>query len=330
MSAKKDLPDIEKNIEVCSIFATKEIFNRRRTYYLKHKHKDGRNAAKDLAIWKLHTYSWSQALYDWFTFTEPDIVQFRAYVYQSALWKYLSHRLSPGIAVYGKDCSTFHTILSNDENLIHWYSQYLWPAFDSMVLRQAKDPDCMCLSDEAALGLQLRLVLQRDWKRVRERSLAALARPECFRRKNDLLLWKFYLALTEGDVKTMQKLVLSLTAADARQALGNNRFSDNAVALVAVIMAKLAYREGYELDVETPWIPTEWLGDDKPDTSLLMDEVKDIDVFQPLEIEIKGEFNKDYSHLNPRPIGQPPLTFDDFWQFFKGDARPEYYYKKRW
>ena len=307
---------------------SKDHFNGAYDAYLRFCSREDHHRQR--VISNMQSISWCKALYSWFV--EQDLRKFRSYTWQCSLWSLLRQKIKPAYGVHSYDYQTFKVLLSNDEELIHWHSQMILAGFDNQVEIQNKEPDCMCLSSWSAMGLQLRLVLQRDWKRVVKRSEAVLANPTCAR-KNDLTLWQFYLALAEGDTKMMSKTVNKLTTAGSRRAYDRtNDYAGHVIGDYAIAMNKLAAREGYELDVDSPWIPKEWLENDKGDRSLLMKEVANIDVFEPFAINNRWSAyeGKDYTELNPRPLGEPPVTFDDHWKFFKGDAPEEFYFSKRW
>lgn len=73
---------------------------------------------------------------------------------------------------------------------------------------------------------------------------------------------RFYLALARHDVSGMEAVLQELTSPkvckvrNVEQAFG---FTEKLIATHAVIYAKIAWRHGFRVEVETPWIPQDWL-----------------------------------------------------------------------
>ncbi|MFP3565314.1 Imm49 family immunity protein [Paraburkholderia sp. SIMBA_030] len=73
---------------------------------------------------------------------------------------------------------------------------------------------------------------------------------------------RFYLALSRKDVPGMEAVLQELTSPkvskvrNVEQAFG---FTEKLIATHAVIYAKIAWRHGFQVNVDTPWIPQEWL-----------------------------------------------------------------------
>jgi hypothetical protein len=73
---------------------------------------------------------------------------------------------------------------------------------------------------------------------------------------------RFYLALAKGNPGAMQEALTELTSPKVNEVRRNRldfAFSDPFIATLATMYAKIAWRHGFRIEVETPLIPKEWL-----------------------------------------------------------------------
>ncbi len=110
------------------------------------------------------------------------------------------------------------------------------------------------------VGYQPTLALRGDWPRLAERSERWLAEPSPYLKQfaPDM---EFFLALANADVAGMESALGKITSPAERRwrsewqsGYTNRLFSEE-----AVVYAKIAWRHGYQVDVDTPYIPKEWL-----------------------------------------------------------------------
>ncbi|MDY7552405.1 Imm49 family immunity protein [Pseudomonas sp. FG1] len=72
---------------------------------------------------------------------------------------------------------------------------------------------------------------------------------------------EFFIALAEGDKSKMESVLRELTTPVSikRRFDSENGYSEGLISTFGVIYAKIAWRHGYEVVVDTPYIPSEWL-----------------------------------------------------------------------
>lgn len=71
----------------------------------------------------------------------------------------------------------------------------------------------------------------------------------------------FFLALTHGDKTAMEVSLHNLTLPSSikKRLDMEGGYSEGLISSFGVIYAKIAWRHGYEVVVDTPYIPSEWL-----------------------------------------------------------------------
>lgn len=132
--------------------------------------------------------------------------------------------------------------------------------------------------------------LTRQWDALALDCERALAQPEAFNKtlRPRLVTFAFLLALAHGDRSTMQSILLDKCSPKQRSKSFQyeSGLTHNFIVSYATLFAKLAWRNGYELDLDTPWIPKDWL----PVKPLHTYEdpwpfMQSFDIWQPLEGE---------------------------------------------
>nr|WP_262381825.1 immunity 49 family protein [Pseudomonas veronii] len=88
-----------------------------------------------------------------------------------------------------------------------------------------------------------------------------IAHPPSGPKKRFMLDNEFFIALAEGDKSKMESVLRELTtpASIKRRFDSENGYSEGLISTFGVIYAKIAWRHGYEVVVDTPYIPSEWL-----------------------------------------------------------------------
>lgn len=108
---------------------------------------------------------------------------------------------------------------------------------------------------------QMTLALRGDWVSLRER--AELFLSEVPAKMNQFVEdQKFYLALSEGDVSTMQDVLrgfLTPKAIKARDKAYAFGIPSSFISGYATLYAKIAWRHGYQVKIDSPFIPAAWL-----------------------------------------------------------------------
>lgn len=181
-----------------------------------------------------------------------------------------------------------YALLSDNEEIISWYRQHR-VSYDRQ--GSIKDRDHPRKPDFH--GYQLILALNHEWELLRERCELIL-NTDLKKDRKYLIDHRFYLALANGDKTEMENVLTELTSPKIAKIRNHEfafTFTEHFIATHAVIYTKLAWRNGYQLDIDTPWIPKEWLAiaplDQYPEPWAFLE---DFDIFTALE----GEW-KDYS-----------------------------------
>ena len=183
-------------------------------------------------------------------------------IYEMKHWFYLSAKarimwvhetLSP---ISAEDL--LWVLASDSEELIAWWCGNR-QHYDSPT---HPDKKTIVTSHEFA-RLQAHRALIQDWDALASDCRRALAQPELFKKelRPRLGIFQFWLSLATGDKDGMHSYLLELCT--PKQRYRSYQFesglSNNFIVSMATLYAKLAWRAGYELELDTPWIPKEWL-----------------------------------------------------------------------
>ncbi len=264
-------------------------------------------------------------------FVEKDLNAFRLNMLHHSLLNIAHHANSS--AHYGELAGHFilPAFLANHVEGIHWHSQNLVAGFNRYNEVPNTAPDAMILGSYTARGIQFRLVLQKDWESVVERAEIVVSNPEILMRKADLWDWKFDIAIANGDVKAMEAIVRKLLTPALKKANEGGFSCENALFNPwAMLHLKIARYHGYELDVESPWIPHEWLDMTPLENPDILEDFKHVDIYEEFKIDQKyWEESIDYRSLKPRRMGEAPVTFQECWELLASDVKKEYFYKNK-
>jgi Immunity protein 49 len=150
-------------------------------------------------------------------------------------------------------------LLSDCEPLIQWYAY-----FDISYMKSEDYNDIDNVEHTGYWTKQLFLAMRGDWDVLRARCEHVLAHPPT----NDNVMFqvdhRFYLALANGDQQGMEAVIRELVSEPLvsnkkRNDLLEGGYSRDLYCTPAVIYSKLAWRHGYEVVVDSPLIPKEWL-----------------------------------------------------------------------
>lgn len=174
-------------------------------------------------------------------------------------------------------------LLSDHEELIRWYAGFEWYAgWDGEQPR----PKWISQRNYEGLycGYQTTLALRGEWARVGERSERWLQAPPA-RLARFIPDMRFFLALAKGDVAGMEQALADIVSPKQRCLRENwhGGYTHRLVSEEAVAYAKIAWRNGYQVDVDTPYIPREWLPvSPLPEYTDPYDFMRGFDIWQPL------------------------------------------------
>nr|WP_301540015.1 Imm49 family immunity protein [Ralstonia pickettii] len=176
-------------------------------------------------------------------------------------WCYVSGRLiqlrysletdttGPG----GKMLQLLQPLLSNNNALIDWFAHYD-QAYDLKRVENHKSHDFW--------AYQAILALRGEWERLTERCEKVISDPPIDKTEQKYLAdHSFYLALARGDIDKMQEILGQLVTSKAVRARSDDDggYAADLISSAAVIYAKIAWRHGYQVKVDSPYIPGEWL-----------------------------------------------------------------------
>jgi hypothetical protein len=185
-------------------------------------------------------------------------------------------------------------LLSDSEELIVWLSQ---------------DVGCMYKQDEKKVWrnvvndfryhkFNFFLALQQKWELLEKRSIYALEQGCSKQFAGIQVQYPFYVALARGDISGMRESVLEIIS-PKRLHNQNKIFSPLSrfyLSAWGTLFAKLAMRNGYDLEIDSPWVPRECL----PVEPLVDYETPydflNVDAFMPYE-------NLPL-HFSPKPLGE--------------------------
>lgn len=190
-------------------------------------------------------------------------------------------------------------LVSDNEEVIAWH------AANPLFYESPRDPGRKTIVNTHEFArLQMHRALTQQWPALAEDCERALAQPDLFKRalRPRLGIFEFLLALARGDEATMRSKLLDRCSPRqrARSFQFESGLTNHFIVAYATLYAKLAWRAGYELDLDTPWIPRDWLPvRPLPHYDEPWPFMKDFDIWQPF----KGE----YAGWSPRRPGWLPL-----------------------
>lgn len=213
-----------------------------------------------------------------------------------------------------------YPLLSDNKALVHWYSQAIIGYFRP---NHRNKPMGFTYSDYSFLDLHPKLALLGDWENLTAFAEHQLANPPS-RNKTYHIDSNFYLALAKGDTAGMEEQLAKLLKGSIARARNNEPslvYESDLISSWGIILSKIARLHGYELDVESPWLPNDWLPIAPLDHyKMEIDEFKDRDIFEPLK-QVEGEWLENMPAFSPRPLDQPPLMLNEVMEML-GVKRP--------
>ncbi|MFQ3171303.1 MAG: hypothetical protein ACI9DG_001337 [Oleispira sp.] len=204
-------------------------------------------------------------------------------------------------------------LLSDNKAIIHWYGQFFLPVlrFDFK-----KQPAFQVPCQAEHYTVQMGHAILGNWQQLADNCELALAESPK-KRKLFQIDYAFLYALAKGDVPAMETALAELVAPKVRV----NRQKELGFGLTeklmygwGVILAKLAWYHGYEVDVDSPWVPKELLPfKPLPDTEYHsgIDFMDDFDIFTPFE-DNPDKWCKNASLFSPKPLGEA-LNVDELY-----------------
>jgi len=199
----------------------------------------------------LSAHAYAQAIEEWFSNSSLEKMKSWFFIADSLR----RHRYSLKTDKMNFMLKTFDFLaglVSDNESLISWFCNN-----DDIV--DAKRVQATTTADFVAY--QIRLAVKGDFAQLRDRCARMIAHPPSGPKKRFMLDNEFFIALAEGDISKMETVLRELTtpASIKRRFDSENGYSEGLISTFGVIYAKIAWRHGYQVAIDTPYIPAEWL-----------------------------------------------------------------------
>jgi hypothetical protein len=218
-------------------------------------------------------------------FKESNLNLMKQWMYVAGKLNIMLHHIEPEASYLSE--LLLWVLISDNEELINWYRQHeamYHPKNPSIAGGDKDNPKSWMY-----YRYQSWLALNARWDELGARCEHILGmQDEIKKDRSSLIDHRFYLALAKGNKSEMQAVLLEKCDPKNRKRSHDQEsgLTHNFIVSYATLFAKLAWRNGYELDLDTPWIPKDWL----PVQPLQTYEdpwpfMQSFDIWQPLEGE---------------------------------------------
>lgn len=228
----------------------------------------------------LHSSVQAKSLVAWFR--DGDLQTHKYWAYIAAKLRVMIYHLKPD--EWFPAYEHLYALLSDHEEIIRWYSQN-----KASYLIKGKSKDRDNPNQPAFHGYQALLALNAEWDELRKRCEQVLSM-EIKKDRKYLIDHRFYLGLANGDLVGMEAALTELTSSKIARVRNHEMafgLTENLIATHATIYAKIAWRYGYKLDINTPWIPKAWLPVQPLETyDEPWDFMREFDIFTPFDGEL--------------------------------------------
>ena len=200
----------------------------------------------------------AQCLMAWFK--RKDLKEHKQWAYVAAKTQRMIFQIEPWR--WFPAFKHLYALLYDNESIVSWYAGHRVPFF---IQDEERGNEALNKDDPSLVtfhSYQALLALRGNWEELRRRCEHILSLPETPGGKDYLVDHRFYLALANGDKTGMETALNYLTSPEV--AKNRNReiafgLTENLIATHATIYAKIAWRYGFEVAIESPWVPREWL-----------------------------------------------------------------------
>lgn len=190
-------------------------------------------------------------------FRDKNLASMKQWAYVQAKLRIMLHHIFTGEAYLTEDL--LWPLISDNEDVIDWYRQHNRPY---MLSKKESGGDKDDPKSFMFYRYQSWLALNQRWDELRQRCELILSMQDEIKKDRSYLIdHRFYLALATGDKAGMQSVLLEKVQPKQRKARHDQEsgLTHNFIVSYATIFAKMAWRNGYEVQLDTPWIPKEWL-----------------------------------------------------------------------
>ncbi|WP_295854895.1 Imm49 family immunity protein [uncultured Xylophilus sp.] len=191
----------------------------------------------------------ARSIYRWFG--EADIRGFKENCYVVSKLMCIN-AIEQGVG-WAAEHDFFWFLLSDQDDLLRWFGA-IEPS--KTWLSNALNPN-----DHLFRHYQMSLAVRGDWTALGDRAEQQLAKDPP-KLKKCMVDQRFYLALSQGDKAGMVDALTELTSpamAKKRNDQLEFGFTHFFIGTHATMYAKLAWRHGHQIEIDTPYIPREWL-----------------------------------------------------------------------
>lgn len=199
----------------------------------------------------LYSLHYLMANHVWFT--DHDLQEFKLQGFIASKLHYI-HCVTVEPINMTKEAEYFLGLLSDHEHMIRWMSS-LQP-ISMQGIKWINSPQ-----EHFFRHWQMTLAVRGDWSALKERAELFLSNVPS-KMKKYAVDQRFYLALAQGDQSAMQTALEELVSpkvAKVRNDVFELAFADAFISCYATMYAKIAWRHGFQIQVDTPFIPAQWL-----------------------------------------------------------------------
>lgn len=210
---------------------------------------DRKEGSFDGCLRNLRSFHQTMAAIAWFT--DRSLVNLKQEAWIASKLSYIHDKEVEPRGMFPEERCLFG-VLSDYEPVVQWLIRP--HTFSSSGMRILNN-----VNDAYFRHYQVTLALRGDWAQLAQRAELFL-RQEPSRMKKFAADQRFYLALAHGDQAGMLSALDELSAPKLVKARQESLTPFNwVIANHATLYAKIAWRHGHELQVDTPMIPCEWL-----------------------------------------------------------------------
>lgn len=200
----------------------------------------------------LARHAMAKAMQTWFA--EGDLAGFRQWAFVRASLLKRHYLMAPDkIGPGGKFMELLMPLASNHAGVVEWLADHD-EIYDLERAEKHKTWDFLAYQGVVAL--------REDWPRLIERSERVLADPPKDPAYQKYLIdHRFCVALGRGDLTAMEDALAQMCQPKLVRSRANDEsgYTEDLIFTPAVIFAKLAWRSGYPVKVDSPYVPAEWL-----------------------------------------------------------------------
>jgi len=199
----------------------------------------------------LSAHAFAEGMQAWYERGNLELMKNWFYV-SGALQKYEFLLQSDKMNLLPKTLDFMRALVSDNASLIDWFCNCR-EIVDEKRIQSTTTADF--------LAYQIILAVKGDFPQLTERCLKFKSQPPKGAKQTFLLDNEFFIALANGEIAAMEATLMELTSPSSikKRLSSESGYSESLISTYGVIYAKIAWRHGYEIKIDTPYIPAEWL-----------------------------------------------------------------------